>query len=262
MKQFFLKWFGLFKFKLKASNAYKFNTLSYLLAQLVVLATTVIVWYSNIRSGSTLLTMSEVVTYYVVGQIFLLQIDPHWSSSEDIQYGKFSSKLLKPTSIWGYYWIEDAAVNFFSNLVKLVIALAMFFLLNSYIQLPTNIGTILFFILSIIIGYFINLSLSLLFGFLAFYSINVHGILEFFTQVRIFSSGYLFPLNIARFLGFLQFLPFALTYYFPMQIWLEKTDINQNLLIISGGIAWLLILYLLTTVMYKFGLKRYESVGL
>jgi ABC-2 type transport system permease protein len=262
MTNFLEKWWSVFILNFKSSNAYRINSFSYLLAQLVVLATTIIIWFSNIQNGSSLFSLAEVITYYIVGQIFILQIDPHWSVSEDIQYGKFSTKLLKPTSVWVDYWIEDLAVNFFSNLVKILFALALLVVLKNYIIFPENFWMFGVFVLSLAIGYFINLLLSLFFGFLAFYTTNANGVLEFFNQLRLFCSGYLFPLNIVGFLGFFQYLPFAFTYYFSMQIWLNKLDFLQSLWLIAAGFVWLVVLFVATTVTYRLGLRKYESIGL
>jgi ABC-2 type transport system permease protein len=256
------KWFALFYLYFKAFTAYRFNTLSYLLTQVVILMGTLIIWYYNISNGSTGLGFNEIVSYYLIGQIFILQVEPHWAVSEDIQYGKFSTKLLRPESTWISYLVEDIGTNLFTNIVKICISIVIAVVFSNFVILPKNPVTYLIFAVALIIAYLVNLLISFIASFITFYVINSHGTLEFYSQIKIFCSGWYFPLNILPITQPLLYLPFAFTYFYPTQIFLEKQTTADSFLILFYGIISVLILYFLASLIYKNGLKHYESVGL
>lgn len=256
------KWFAFFYLNFKAFTAYRFNNLSYLFTQLIVLSGTLIIWYYNITSGSTGIRFSEILTYYLVGQICIIQIDPHWSIAEDIQHGQFSNKLIKPASVWLSYLVEDIGVNFFTNLIKISLSLSIFLIFLNQATLPKNLMTWVFFFLSLIIAYSFNILISFFSSFVTFYTINSHGILEFFVQFKQFFSGWYFPLNILPFLRPLVFLPFAFTYYHPLQIFLNQYSQEKSAQVIVYGLIMLGFSFIATSIFYKRGLKNYESIGL
>lgn len=256
------KWFAYFYLNFKAFTAYRFNNLSYLLTQLIVLSGTLIIWYYNISNGSSGISFSQILTYYLIGQICIIQIEPHWSIADDIQHGHFSNKLLKPCSVWLSYLVEDIGVNFFTNLIKISLSLLLFLVLLRQTTLPNSGVTWGFFAIALIIAYSFNILISFFSSFITFYTINSHGILEFFVQFRQFLSGWYFPLNILPLLQPLIFLPFAFTYYHPLQIFLNQYSFDQSIQTISYGFFLLVILFIVTSIFYNRGLKNYESVGL
>jgi ABC-2 type transport system permease protein len=107
--------------------------------------------------------------------------------------------------------------------------------------------------------YFFNIIL----GYLAFWFTEVEGFVQSYIAVSVFLAGNVIPLNIIPTVGnYLVFLPFAFTFYHPMQIYLGKYDTNKTIYIFLGGLAWCIVLYFLAKIIFKMGLKRNESVGL
>jgi ABC-2 type transport system permease protein len=256
------RWYKYFHMNYKAFTAYRFNTVSYLLTQVVTLVGTMTIWYYSISNGATGISLSEIITYYIVGQLVILQLSPHWSIAEDIQTGNFSNKLLRPEGVWLSYLVEDLGVQFFTNFVKIILSGCLIIIFFPYIFKPSNLFVIALFICSIIIAYAIELMISYISSFLTFYTINSRGILELFGQIKSFCSGWFFPLNLVWFTRPLLYLPFAFTYYYPMQIYLEKYSIQDSLLILGYGVGVAVILFLVASWIYRDGLRRYESVGL
>lgn len=256
------KWLAWFYLNFKSFTVYRLNTLSYLLTQVTIIIGTLIVWYYNIENGSNGISFKEIVTYYLIGQLFILQIEPHWSISEDIQNGKFSNQLIKPGNTWMSYFVEDLGVNLFTNFIKVSLSLLLALIFNSFIVLPQKPETYLVFIFSLVLGYLTSLFLSFLASFSTFWTVNSHGILELYNQLRLFFSGWFFPLNILPFLKPFLFLPFSFTYYFQVQVFLEKYDFWSSLAWLLYGYGLLGVLMIITKIVYNIGLKKYESVGL
>jgi ABC-2 type transport system permease protein len=122
------------------------------------------------------------------------------------------------------------------------------------------------FILSLVSIIFIGRTIiffyCILIGSSAFKFINNSGFIRTFGHIFIFTSGSTFPLDIIDQVQWLQFLPFAYTFYHPMQIYLGNYNFQETLSVFAGGIAWCIILYFLAKLVFKKGLKRNEAVGL
>jgi ABC-2 type transport system permease protein len=256
------KWFALFYLYFKSFAAYRINIISFLFSQFITLSGTLIIWYYSITNGLTGIGFEEIASYYIIGQIFLLKISPQWSISEDIQYGNFSTRLLRPESLWINYIIEDLGVNLFTNIVKITLSSIVALIFFNYIVIPSNPLTYLLFFIAIIQAFGITLFINFLAGFITFYVINSHGILELFNQAQQFFSGWLFPLNILPLTRVFMLLPFAFTYYHPVQIFLEKQSVADSILTLFYGFLSIIGLYIISHLVYHDGLKRYESVGL
>jgi ABC-2 type transport system permease protein len=76
-------------------------------------------------------------------------------------------------------------------------------------------------------------------------------------------SGRLFPLDVMPdgIRTFLKLLPFTYELYFPVAIFMEKirgADLWIGLTIQAG---WVIICFLAARLMWRAGLRRYESVG-
>ncbi|MEM1311872.1 MAG: ABC-2 family transporter protein [Patescibacteria group bacterium] len=256
------KWFALLYLHFKSFANYRVNIVSYLFSQFLTIAGTLIIWYYSISNGVESIEFKEIVSYYLIGQIFLIKITPQWSISEDIQYGNFSNKLLKPESVWISYIVEDLGVNLFTNFIKIILSVAVALIFFSYIVLPSNPLTYLLFLVSILLAFIISILINFIFSFITFYVVNSHGILELLGQAQRFFSGWLFPLDIISLTRIFTFLPFAFTYYYPVQIFLERQTIEQSVQNLGFGFLSIFILFFVCHSIYHNGLKQYESIGL
>lgn len=100
-------------------------------------------------------------------------------------------------------------------------------------------------------------------GFSAFWFTESAGINHLVQNFENFLSGSMFPLYILPvYFNWLQFSPFAFTFYHPMQIYLGKYNFEQTIWVFAGGIFWCIFLYFVAKLVFKLGLKKNESVGL
>lgn len=256
------RWWSIFKLVFKSASAYRLAVTSSLFARVVRLLGVLVIWYASLRSGSTLFSFQEIFTYYVIGEIFMITTTPHWSISSDIMRGTFSARRLKPMNILFYYWVADIGVDFMTHIFNLVLALAIAAIGFEFVSFPNSAMTYVLFVLSAVLGYLISLTINYIVGFLSFYTINVRGFAELVSQLQLFMSGRLFPLNLLPALNTLGYLPFAFTFYVPMQIYMEKMNANTAWTMIAVGLGWLAILVLIARVVYKKGLAKYEAANL
>lgn len=81
--------------------------MSWMLGQMIVLGFTLLLWKINIDVGSNLFQFGEIFTYYIVGNIFLVDNSVHYGVSEKIKNGRISTSLLLPSNFFGLYFFGD-----------------------------------------------------------------------------------------------------------------------------------------------------------
>ena len=204
------------------------------------------------------------MTYFLIGNLFAQS----WSSQvadhnleRDIKSGGISSLLMRPSSIFGYSFLRSLGSDFFYALWNVFFLSLFIIIFHDYVALPTLTNFFLVVSLMVLargIVYFYQM----ICGSIAFWSTEARGILRTASFILIFCSGFTFPLNLIPETLFLQYLPFAFTFYHPMQIYLGKYSPLEIFYTFLGGLAWCLVLYFLAKLVFKMGLKRNESVGL
>lgn len=250
----------LFAHSFKANTVNRLSMFSWFLSSLLFLFSNLIIWYANKNSGAY--DFNYIFTYFIIGQIFILEGGVFYDLAEDISDGKLSNKLLVPSNIFMRYIIRDQGWNAFSRLIVQPLIYSIIALVfSSFIILP-NFLNFIFFIFMIMISFIIFIISSIIIGSLAFWFPDAWGIIDLFRTIKDFTSGRYFPLNIFSFVYPLVFTPFAFTYFHVLEIYIGKYDTDQTLLVLAGGIAWCVVLYFLAKLVFKLGLKRNEAVGL
>ena len=79
-----------------------------------------------------------------------------------------------------------------------------------------------------------------------------------------FMSGTFFPIGLlpAFFMKASFFLPFVYTIYIPVQLYLGKISFAEGLRGLAMEILWLVGLYAIIKIVWRAGLRKYESVGI
>ena len=255
------KWWYILQFSFKAGTLYRGSTLIYMIGRIAVLSLTIFIWWLNIDSGSRLIDFPTVFTYYVIGSMFSWNNGLNWNIAQSIKNGSLSSRLLLPQSVFKVAFLKDFGWWLYSNLFETGLLALMAILGKQYIILSSPANIMVYLLLFCISYLFLSL-FGIIIGSIAFFMTEVNGVVGLQDDIRFFLSGKAIPLNLSPFLTPLTFLPFALTFHHPMQIYLGKYTQLQTLYVFLGGLAWCLVLYVLAKLVFKLGLKRYESVGL
>jgi ABC-2 type transport system permease protein len=184
--------------------------------------------------------------------------------SSHIQKGELSNFISRPIDYINYIIVLSIGRASFTIGVAFLMNLLILFLFRSNFIFVKDIFIWLILVVMILVGYFIKLFISILVGFISFWTIDNAGMFYSISTLSKFLSGFYFPINIlpAVFLNFSLALPFIYTFYFPAQLYLGKISIRQGLMGLGFEIAWLVILYLAIKIVWKMGLKKYESVGI
>ena len=175
--------------------------------------------------------------------------------------GTFDRYLLRPQGI--LFQIIASNSDWFAALGHGGLGIVLFIMSANKLGIVWNITNILYYLITIISGTLIQVSLFLIFATLSFYilkSTNVRDLL--YWQVRKF-AGY--PLSIFNRITqfFLMFIiPFAFVNYFPAQYLLMNDDMSQfNHVFIYCSPLIALVMVLFSYVFWRKSIKHYSSTG-
>ena len=125
--------------------------------------------------------------------------------------------------------------------------------------------SIIMFIVSIILGGFINYLISFLFGMILFLTLNSFGMFQFKTAIERILSGSLIPISL--FPTWLKvicdIMPFAQTRYIPICFILGQynNDKIQGLFTILIQLIWVIILLILSSLIWRKATKKIVVQG-
>ena len=256
-----LKWIYLFQNSSQSRTRYLTSMISYLISQLVRLGGVMIIWYVTLRNSANI-DFKEIFTYYLLGEIFIVQLSHHSLIEGEIVSGKLANRLLRPANLWLSYWIDYIGRYFVVDTIKVLIGIIVGIIGFQFLVMPASILYFVFFLISSIIAYLINLYIGYIIGFCSFYFGYIFGVAELVTQVKTIISGQMLPLNYLPFAAILQNLPFALTFFIPLQIYLGKISYQESIISILTGVFWVIILFIIAKVIYTKGLQKFEATGL
>ena len=255
------KWFFISLQGFKSNTTYRYNSIAWLLSSVVLVLGALIVWYINFQNNLNSDGFKEIFTYFIIGESFIFSSAIQFDIGENIQDGKFTSRLLSPTNYIKRYIAFQFGYQLFENLSKMILYLLIAFIFYQYFILASIFNLLLFFVVAIM-AYVINVFIGIIIGASAFFLTAFFGSAAFFDSLKLVLGGRLFPLNSLKALFPLIFTPFAFTFYHPMQIYLGKYSALETVYVFGGGVAWCIILYYLAKWVFKMGLKKNEAVGL
>ncbi len=182
---------------------------------------------------------------------------------EEINEGNLSNFLLRPVNFFLYFVARDAgdkAMNISFAIFELTI---LFLILKPPFFIQTDLLFILLFIIAIFFALIMYFFVSVLLGFIGFWSPEVWGPRFIFFMLISFFAGGLFPLDILPKAVFKVFelLPFFYFLYFPLKIYLGQLATSQILTGFLVSSFWVFILYKTVQLVWIKGLRVYTAVG-
>lgn len=262
------KYWQVFKTSVQLLIMYRINFVMWRFRNVSSFLMMYFLWYSATSSQTLTFgyTQNSMLTYVfavAIVRAFVLS-SRTVDIADDISTGNLSMYLLRPVNYITYYFTQDVAdklANFLFAVCELTILFIifrppLFFQTDPWLA-AVSVGLLL---LAIIMYFFINLLLS----FMAFWiPENTWGPRFLFMITLEFFAGGLFPIDIlpkgvqAAF----HLTPFPYLLYFPVSAYLGKLtgyELAQGTLIALG---WLGVLYIMTLLVWKRGLRSYDSAG-
>ena len=208
---------------------------------------------------------SQLTAYYLVllGVTNLVQCHQMWEMATDIKEGRLSAYLLRPFSYCTMNYLSFLAWRLMRTVLFLpVFAVAAFLFRHSLDWSVYYYGPE--FWAAILLGHCVSFFITYAFGLTALYFVETRSLFNFwYLPMTLFSGQFaplaMFPPAMRR---VADFLPYRYTVALPTEIFLGKlssTEMRYGLMI---QVAWIAGAYLMGSLLWREGLKRFTGAGL
>lgn len=248
---------------------YRASIAAYAFGNIAELVALTVIWTIVYRNIDVIngYTAHEMISYVVFAWFFSFLTTTYsfeQNVARDIHQGTLSNLLVKPQSYIRYMIAVGTGRITIAFLIVLVQGAIVFSFFRNSLVFSLDLPIIFLLICMLVVTYFINLFLSIIIGFIAFWTMEINGT---YYSIKVFSkfmSGTFFPISLlpAFFMKASFFLPFVYTIYIPVQLYLGKISFAEGLRGLAIEMLWLVVLYVIIKIVWKLGLKKYESVGI
>lgn len=181
---------------------------------------------------------------------------------ERIRSGKIAVDFIKPHSFCLGLFFEYLGLCLFKLLFNLV-PLAMILLVMNRGNVGLKAGNLFYFAVSLCFALIIFFLLSMSLGMLSFWVVsvgNLHILLD--SMITLF-SGSVIPLWFIpeKYAVVYEVLPFKYLFFYPITIFLGKYSFYEIRNIYAGQILWILLLFIISTVVYEKGRHKLQIFG-
>ncbi len=245
---------------------YRTNVFAMLFSDLIVFGVFFYFWSSVYREGNQVgtYTLASIVSYYLAVNLFGLLIkgdDIAWKVGDEIRLGQITPSLLKPI----HYILYKFSQSIGGLILRLVVVsfsiTAITLLFSQYIDFPNDPLRIVYFLISLVLGWIIYFFLFLCVGISTFWIGMAKGLNFSLSVIAGFLEGSIIPIDLlgSGFLKISNFLPFKYVIFMPVSIYLGRVSLSISQLLIP--FCWAVFFILLSFILFKSGLKRYEAFG-
>lgn len=261
---------GIFKIQFKSLLQYKWTFFMSVLAQPIIIYVNYMIFSTIYNySGDSELQgygLTQMVWFYTANLIVNSFI---WNSvvsdlSYDIRSGELSNILLKPITYFKY--------SMATALSSRVIAIFMDFLpgiiIYSIILPPSflSISSFVRFLILMIPTFLLNYMVNFLVGLCAMFIVNSSSLNAISNVLIAFAGGSLIPMEFyPNWLSkFLDYLPYKYIFYYPIQIFLNKSvgeAWHYWFSIVCVQLLWIIVFLILYHFLWKISIRKYCAVG-
>jgi len=225
-------------------------------------------WLTAYQEQSTVAgyDLSEMLLYTIGVMVLRTMITSHieWGMDYEIRQGVLSTNLVKPVDMWAFWFIGESAWKVMRALWLTPV------LIGCLIWLGPTIGTVALsfdrlpvLLVSVILAYVVCFLMKLCLGFVGFWTNDIVGTTTLYEVTANILGGVIVPLALLpdqlRVLA--AFLPIQAVYSIPLSLLLSKDTGGGPLVGLATQLGWIVGLWLLALVLWRAGLRRYESVG-
>ncbi|MBS3166993.1 ABC-2 family transporter protein [Candidatus Woesearchaeota archaeon] len=265
MKRTFKKYLSHARCYFNETTAYKIQLLASLLWYPIMLGLFAMLWniVYTLRGDNLIggLTLTETLIYFgLVRALIYIRIGKTKTSRVIIR-GRLDYELIRPT----YYFIKSCLREFVKSLVQFAAALFFFFIISLIFgwKVQTNIFSLILFLISIMLMFLLSYVFAEIMSILTFWFKSDNPFTWLFGGILRFCGGELVPLSMLPlwFATINNYLPFKYMIATPIYIYLNKYPILESLQQVGLQFIWIIILFLILSIIWNKGLKRYDSQG-
>lgn len=255
-----------YKVQILKSLAYKFDVYGNIIMQTIIMIATAFFWKALFKNAESMggVSVDTMLTYTVISSMIsvVLITNVEWRITESVQTGAIAIDLMRPVNIFEVFFAENlgsVTALFFQNLLPIFIIGSLFIKL----PVPRSASEFMLFLISLVLAFFINWYLSVIFGMFSFKVIEMSALIQVKKHLVRLLSGSMIPLwffpNWLR--GVLEILPFPYIYQLPLSIYVGQYTSESLVRGLIIQILWVMVLFLIETRLEKQAIKHVMVQG-
>ena len=226
---------------------------------------TILMFWAFYQNGdnSFPMTFPELSSYIWLQQAFLAMYMAWFFDGEifdSITSGNISYELCRPLDIYAMWFTKNMAIRLSRVVLRCfpILLVAAFLPAPFCVTLPKDFVSGVLFLISMILGFLVLISFSMLIYISAFYTISSVGIRILSTSVIEFFAGSIIPIPFfpEALQPIMNVLPFASMQNTPFLIYSGHVNGIETIKSIALQIVWLAVLLVLGNVLMKRALKK------
>lgn len=263
------KYLAAIKIEWHRQLTYRADFIGFRVGNVTEIMVQIVIWTAIFQKTSTVngYNYQDMITYIILGWIIYALAGNYGFEgviARHIQQGELSNFVTKPINYANFIIALSIGRASIALLSVFAVSILLFSIFSHFLFISHNPLQWILVLAMVFVSYFIKLFLSIITGFISFWTVDISGVYYSINTFYKFLSGYYFPLNIlpAVFVRSCLIFPFAYTFYFPTQVLLGKVSLFRGLIGLGYEIIWLVVLYFIINVIWKRGLRKYESLGI
>lgn len=256
-------YFGIFKMQFKGELQYRAKAISGILTQFFWGIMYICLYTAFIKDGQVNgFTLSQMTTYVWLGQAFfaLRYVGMGKNVSSEVVSGDVCYKFVRPINLYNLWYCEYLGEKLASTLLRFAPIIIIAFLLPGgfNMTLPVSFVAFVLFLISLILGLFMVVAISIFAINLLFKTLTPKGIITIVTTISGLLGGMYIPLPLLpkSIQNVLNYLPFRFISDLPFRIYVGSIGTIEGLKYIGISILWLIVLIVLGKLITKKTLKN------
>lgn len=252
------------------SMAYRSQVTLWMLTDIVPAIIMPFVWLAGFNGRSDIKGFGpgEIVMYYLTMTLLSNFVVAHvqWEMARDIKEGVLSKFLLYPFSYLRYHYLGNIAYRMMRVVLFAPFALLWFLIFRDEMGLAT-LSTLYLgweFWAALLMGHLVAFFFALVLGNLAFYFVETTALFIGYYIVMAIFSGQIAPYALlpATLQNIARATPFRYTLSFPLEVMNGRIHGAAFWEGAAYQVFWLLVLYILALVGWKYGTRQYAGAGM
>lgn len=271
MKRFSNTYKAFLKAGIQSGMAYRVNFICYFIGESLYCIVMYFIWKAVFMSSSGNefmgFDMTDMTVYVFLSNLvgYLTSTDSTASLAEEIKDGSIIMRMIKPVNVdlsLLTFEIGNKVMVLVCTFIPVMLGVEIYrYIVLGYVAF--NIINFLLFVISAVLSYLLTFYLNLLFGYLAFFLMNIWGFDMLKGALIKFFSGAVIPLAFfpEKIRIIFEQLPFASLVYAPTMIYMGKYSNNELLFVFVKQIIWLAVFILICRAVWNLAQKRLSSQG-
>lgn len=260
------KYLTVYKMGLAGAFEYRASFFFAFIGSVIPLLGMSFLWVRVYAGGNTIagFTLSQLLTYTVVSRIVfsLVATGIEFEVADEIRNGQLAKYLMRPYSYFGH-WLATVAARKSVYLLATILPIGVLaFISRTYPSAP-SVSSLLAFIASVFLALLLSLTFSFILGISALWVVESTSLFFLADVAANFLGGAFVPFEVfpASVQRLMHLLPFKYLAYIPLSMYLGRLQSAAALWALAGEAAWVAGLMLMSSYLWRRGLRRYTVEG-